>query len=183
MELEKYETVRRQTEDTLRIFWRYYNLLQELGMRKNFQCCGSNRWFKKKGSEKFFLFGRLSNLRRRKLEEFRGIFDSCWGTSRTDFAELLLAQCSSIWSHKTNSMHSSTNICALGYGNPTKVARSNQQKRTYTTCSKGMFLLIAACHLSRIFVAQGTYDVWAPAPVDHLQFWSQTYFQYPKVDQ
>ena len=48
--------------------------------------------------------------------------------------------------------------CALGYGNPTKVARSNQQKRTYTTSSKGMFLLIATCHLSRVTVAQGTED-------------------------
>jgi len=47
-------------------------------------------------------------------------------------------------------------ICALGYENPTKVAPSNQQKRAYTTCSKGMFLLLAACHLSRVFVAQST---------------------------
>ena len=45
---------------------------------------------------------------------------------------------------------------ALGYGNTTKAAHRNQQKRTYTTCSKGMFLLIAACHLSQVSVAQGT---------------------------
>jgi len=35
----------------------------------------------------------------------------------------------------------------LGPRNPTKVARSNQQKHTFTT---GMFLLIDACHLSRV---------------------------------
>ena len=46
--------------------------------------------------------------------------------------------------------------CALGYGNPTKVARSNQQKYTITTGSVGTFLLIAACHLSRVSVAQST---------------------------
>jgi len=50
------------------------------------------------------------------------------------------------------------NISALGYKNRTKVARSNQQKCTYTTCSKGMFLLIALCHLSLISVAQGAYS-------------------------
>ena len=44
------------------------------------------------------------------------------------------------------------------YGNPSKVARSNQQKRTYTTCSEGTFLLIAACNLSRVSVAQSTYE-------------------------
>ena len=49
-------------------------------------------------------------------------------------------------------------ICALGYGNPTKVACSNQQKRAYITCSIGMFLLIAACRSSQVSVAQGTYE-------------------------
>ena len=48
------------------------------------------------------------------------------------------------------------NMC-LCYGNPTKLARSNQQKHTSTTGSVGTFLLIAAYHLSRVFVAQGTY--------------------------
>ena len=48
-------------------------------------------------------------------------------------------------------------ICALGYGNPTKVARGNQQKRTFTTGSEGTFLLIAVCHLRRVSVVQGTY--------------------------
>jgi len=47
-------------------------------------------------------------------------------------------------------------ICALDYGNSTKVTRSNQQKRTYTTSSKGIFLLIPACHLSRVSVALDT---------------------------
>ena len=46
--------------------------------------------------------------------------------------------------------------CALGYGNPTEVARSNQHKHTFTTGSVGTFPLIPACHLSRVSVAQGT---------------------------
>ena len=52
---------------------------------------------------------------------------------------------------------SSDSICVLGYGNPNKVAHSNQQKHTFTTGSVGTFLLIAACHLIRVSVAQGTY--------------------------
>ena len=48
-------------------------------------------------------------------------------------------------------------ICALGYGNSTKVARSNHQKHTIATSSVGTFLPIAACHLSRVSVVQGTY--------------------------
>jgi len=46
---------------------------------------------------------------------------------------------------------------ALGFGNPTKVARSNQQKHAFTTASVGTFLLIAAYHLRQVSVAQGTY--------------------------
>ena len=49
-------------------------------------------------------------------------------------------------------------ICAPGYENPTKVARSNQQKHTITTGNVGTFLLIGACHLSHVSVAQGTYE-------------------------
>ena len=41
----------------------------------------------------------------------------------------------------------------------TKVARSNQQKHTFNTGSIGTFLLIAACHLSWVSLAQGTYGV------------------------
>ena len=48
-------------------------------------------------------------------------------------------------------------LCALGYRNPTKVARSNQQKHTFSTGNVGTFLLIAACHLSWVSVAQGTF--------------------------
>ena len=50
-------------------------------------------------------------------------------------------------------------IFGLGYGNPARVVRSNQQKHIiYTTSNSGTFLLIAACHLSRVSVAQGTYS-------------------------
>ena len=50
-------------------------------------------------------------------------------------------------------------ICGLGDGHPPRVARSNQQTHTYTKGDVGTFLLIAACHLSRVSVAQGTYIV------------------------
>ena len=46
--------------------------------------------------------------------------------------------------------------CALGYGNPPKMARSNQQKHTFTIGSVATFLLIAAGHLGRVSVAHGT---------------------------
>ena len=52
--------------------------------------------------------------------------------------------------------HEKSINCGLGFGNSARVARSNQQKHTYTTSSVGTFLLIAACHLSRVSVAQGT---------------------------
>jgi len=49
-------------------------------------------------------------------------------------------------------------ICALGYGNPTKVACRNQQKCTWITCSvDNMFLLIAAYYSSRVSIAQAEY--------------------------
>jgi len=54
----------------------------------------------------------------------------------------------------------SSSDCVLGYRNPTKVARNNQQKHTFTAGSVGTFLLIAAFHLSRVSVAQGTYMVY-----------------------
>ena len=48
----------------------------------------------------------------------------------------------------------------LGYRNPTKVTRSNQQKHTFTTGSVGTFLLIAACHLSWVSIVRAQFNLY-----------------------